>query len=46
VAVDETVLVANRDGHRHLIVGGGHALLRERERGRERKRERQNRKNA
>lgn len=30
VAVDEIVLVADGDGHGHVVVGRGHSLLRER----------------
>lgn len=31
VAVDEIVLVADGDGHGHVVVGRGHGLLRERQ---------------
>lgn len=33
MAVNEIVLVANGNGHRHVVVRWGHGLLREREKG-------------
>lgn len=36
MAVNEIILVANRNGHRHVIVRWGHGLLREGERGKKR----------